>query len=119
MKNQNFGKRLGFAWAGIRAAFRQESSFRIQCLAAVLVIAFLALVGAPARWWALFIMAMAAVLTTEMVNTAFETFLDYFHPEKHEALRIAKDCAAGAVLISSFAAVGIFIAFLVERFAGS
>src|ERR1039458_3870607 len=51
-----------------------------------------------ALWWALVIIASAAVLAAELFNTAIERLADHLHPEMHPEIRIVKDCAAAAVL---------------------
>jgi diacylglycerol kinase (ATP) len=38
------------------------------------------------------------------------------HPGIHPAIKVSKDCAAGAVLIFSLSAVGTFLAFLWSMF---
>ena len=40
-----------------------------------------------------------------LFNTALESLIDHLHPEMHPAIKIAKDCAAGAVLLLSGGAV--------------
>jgi diacylglycerol kinase (ATP) len=56
------------------------------------------------RWIAL---AIALVWTTEIMNTAVETVCDALHPEHHKMIGIAKDAAAGAVLMVVIGAVAI------------
>lgn len=57
-----------------------------------------------------------AVLSFELVNTAMEHMLDLLHPQKHESARIAKDCAAGAVLLMALISGAIVIMFLSAKF---
>ena len=114
MKNQPFFKRMKYALEGIGAAFRLESSFRLQCLAALLVLLVLVLSKPAMIWWALLLLNCAMVLAAELFNTAVEQLSDHLHPALHPSIKIAKDCAAGAVLVLSLSAVGIFVAFLVE-----
>lgn len=116
MKNQPFHKRLAFALQGITAALRMESSFRLQCLAALIVVAVLACVRPPMIWWALLLLNCGMVLAAELFNTALEHLIDHVHPALHPSIKIAKDCAAGAVLLLSVSAVAVFIAFLLETF---
>jgi diacylglycerol kinase (ATP) len=111
MKRQPFPKRLGFALSGVAAAFRNEASFRFQCLAGVAAVAVLAWLQAPPVWWALIVLVISCVLAAELFNSALEQLADRLHPEKHPAIKVAKDCAAGAVLILSFASIAIFVAF--------
>lgn len=112
MKNQPFPKRLSYSLQGIRTAWRLEASFRSQSLMALAVIALLIAFRPSAIWWALLLMNCGLVLAAELFNTALEQALDHLHPEIHPAIKIAKDCAAGAVLIFSLSAVGTFLAFL-------
>lgn len=117
MKNQPFTKRMGFALQGLAAAFRLESSFRLQCLATMLVIAVLATTRPSMLWWALLLLNCGVVLMAELFNTALEHLVDHLHPSLHPSIKIAKDCAAGAVLVLSLTAVGVFVAFLVDTLA--
>jgi len=116
MKNQAFHRRFGFAIQGLIAAWRGEASFRFQCLACVAVMAVLVWRRPAPLWWAMLLTMCALVLAAELLNTAFEAALDVLHPEHHAAIGIAKDCAAGAVLMLSFASAAVFCAFLVENF---
>lgn len=114
MKNKAFHHRLGYAIAGIGAAFG-ENSFRLQCAAAGgVLIALIVLRPAPI-WWAVAALTVATVLAAEQFNTALEHLADRLHPEVHPEIRIAKDCAAGAVLIASLGALAAAAAFLFER----
>jgi undecaprenol kinase len=112
MKSQNFVKRMGFALAGIAAAARHEASFRIQLLAAAVVVGVLIALRPAALWWALAVLAIAGVLAVEMVNAAVEGLADRLHPERHPEIKRVKDLAAGAVLIASLGAVGVAAAFV-------
>jgi len=112
MKNLPFRRRVRFALSGISVAFRGEASFRTQCLAACLVVAVLLLTRPAAIWWAVLLLACACVLAAELLNTALEHALDALHPGEHPAMRAAKDCAAGAVLVLSAACIALFVAFL-------
>jgi diacylglycerol kinase (ATP) len=107
LKNLSFLNRLGFAWSGVRSAYARERSFRTQCFCALAMLIVLALLRPPLLWWALCLISAAAVLSLELLNTALEQALDQLHPQQHEAIRLAKDCAAGAVLCASLAAAAI------------
>lgn len=114
MKNQPFYNRVVFALQGIVAALRLESSFRLQCLAALIVLILLACVRPAMIWWALLLLNCGMVLAAELFNTALEHLIDHLHPELHPSIKIAKDCAAGSVLVLSLSAVAVFVAFLIE-----
>ncbi len=54
------------------------------------------------------------VLAAELFNTALEHALDGLHPEQAPFVRVAKDCAAGAVLVLSACAALVFVLMLAE-----
>ncbi|NDP61454.1 diacylglycerol kinase [Polaromonas sp.] len=112
MKNQSFRQRAGFAVQGIASAWRGEASFRQQAALAAGVLLILLWRRPALVWWALLLMNCGLVLAAELFNTALENALDHLHPEQHAAIRIAKDCAAGAVLVLSLTGLGVFMAFL-------
>lgn len=105
MKNKKLLERFGFAWAGIVSAWRSEHSFRLQLAAAAALLLALAWLRPPAVWWALCLVMVFLVLAAELFNTALESLIDHLHPEVHPAIRTAKDCAAGAVLLLSVGAL--------------
>ena len=115
MKNQSFAARLGYALKGLKWAYASEASFRTQLAFGILALALMGLLRASPLWWAMIFLCIGAVLTAEMFNTAIEHLIDHIHPERHTAIGIAKDCAAGAVLISSLASVVVFVFFLIDR----
>jgi diacylglycerol kinase (ATP) len=112
MKNQPFSRRAGFAWQGILAAWRGELSLRTHMAATLGVVLVLAIVRPAPLWWAVLLMTCSVVIAAELLNTALEHALDFIHPEPHPAVRMAKDCGAGAVLILAVGALAVFIAFL-------
>jgi diacylglycerol kinase (ATP) len=56
-------------------------------------------------------MAIILVLVTEMLNTALETTIDMISEEFHPKAKIAKDIAAGVVLVASIGA--LVLAYLI------
>jgi undecaprenol kinase len=116
VKNKAFHQRLGFAIAGIRHALRSEYSFRLQALAACIVLALLAWLQPSPEWWAIIGLTVVLVLAAELFNTAMELLVDHLHPEQHPSIKLVKDCAAGAVLVISVGAIGVAVAFLCDYF---
>ena len=57
------------------------------------------------------ILAMGIVLSAELINTAIERTVDLVTKDYEELAKVAKDAAAGAVLVSSIfvAIIGIII----------
>lgn len=114
MKPSGLHRRFGFALAGVREAFAREASFKIQLLAAVGAIAIAVALRAPPLWLALVAVMIGLVLAAELFNTALEHALDGLHPQQAQFVRIAKDCAAAAVLVLSVASVVVFALMLWE-----
>ena len=114
MKGQPFYKRLYFALNGLKIAFCRESSFRFHILAAILVYFDLWLTNSSPVWWAIASEIIGLVIMAELFNTALETLIDHLHPEQHPEIGVAKDIAAGAVLVAAFAAILVAIAFIFQ-----
>lgn len=112
MKGQGFQRRFGYARNGIVTAFQRERSMRTHGVALIGVFAFLAVTAAPPLWWALVALAAGMVIVAEMANTAIEALADLLHPGQHPEIGVAKDVAAGAVLVASGVAVVVGLAYL-------
>jgi undecaprenol kinase len=115
MKNAPFRTRLFNAYAGIIHALKHEQSFKLQLIAAIVAFAVLIFFKAGPIWWSIFGIASSSVLAAELFNTALENILDRIHPGTDPLIRIAKDCAAGAVLILSGGALIAFLSFFITQ----
>ena len=113
-KNRSLPARVGFALQGLRHALGRERSLRTQLAAFLAALVALAILRPGAVWWALVLLASAAVLAAELLNTALELLADHLHPQEHPAIRLAKDCAAAGVLIASLGALGVALALLLH-----
>ena len=114
MKNHNFRRRFGFAWAGLKLSWQTERSFRTHIVGAVFVFIVLAATRPAPIWWAILFLAAGAVIALEAINTAVEKLIDHVHPDQHEIVGVVKDTLAGAVLVTSFTALLVFAAFVVS-----
>jgi undecaprenol kinase len=115
MKGHGFKARLGYALAGLRAAWAKEKSMRTHALISLAVVALLVLTRAPALWWAVMALTIGLVVSAELLNTSIEALADHLHPERHEGIKLTKDVAAGAVLIASLTALVVGLAFVVDQ----
>ncbi|MBV8939971.1 MAG: diacylglycerol kinase [Alphaproteobacteria bacterium] len=91
---------LFYSLNGLRAAWRDEPAFRLECILAAVAIpmACIVPVGAAAR--ALLIGSVWLVMALELVNTAIEAMVDLASPELHPLAKKAKDAGSAAVLLS-------------------
>jgi diacylglycerol kinase (ATP) len=108
---------FNYAFEGVLHALRTQRNMRIHfaVAAAVLVVAFIYDVT-RLELIALMI-AIAFVLIAEMVNTAVEATIDLSTPSFDPLAKIAKDLAAGAVLIASVNAIAVGYLVLADRLA--
>jgi diacylglycerol kinase len=91
---------------------------RVHLLAAACAVAAGLVLRISAVDWACVLTAIGLVLTAEALNTVVEALADLCTGEFHPLAKIAKDTAAGAVLISSVAALGVGIAVFLPRLLG-
>lgn len=109
MKNDGFTlrKRLRsfrYAFNGIRLLIAKEHNAWIHCFATVCVVIAGFLLEISKMEWISCVIVIGAVLAAEAVNSAMEAIADFVSPEYSEAIKRAKDMAAGAVLLMAIAA---------------
>jgi diacylglycerol kinase (ATP) len=98
---------FNYAFEGVIHVLRTQRNMRIHFLAAALVlIAALAFGVAKIELIAL-LLAIAFVLIAEMINTAVEAAVDVASTSFDPIAKLAKDIAAGAVLIAAVTAVAV------------
>lgn len=93
-----------WSWAGVRATWATETSFRQWALANVVsaALAFALPLGAGDR--ALILALGLLVLAAELINTAIEVVVDMVSPDKHPLAAKAKDCGSACVALTALAA---------------
>lgn len=110
-----FLRSFSFAGQGVWYVVRTQRNMRVHLAASVCAIAAGLALRIGAADWACVIIAIGLVLATEALNTVVEALTDLYTREFHPLAKIAKDAAAGAVLITSLAAVGVAIAVFLPR----
>lgn len=95
-----------YAWAGVSYAFTTQRNFRIHTVIGTLAVSLGLFLNISAAEMAIIILTCAIVMVLELLNTAIEAVVDLTVKQTyHELAKIAKDCAAGAVLLSAIAAL--------------
>jgi diacylglycerol kinase (ATP) len=95
-----------YAWAGVFYAFQTQRNFRIHVIVGTFAIALSLYLKLRGVEIAIMGLTIGGVLITELINTALESVVDLTVQQTyHELAKIAKDCAAGAVLISALVSV--------------
>jgi diacylglycerol kinase len=98
------------SFKGIRLALKSERNVRVHFVAALLVIVSgIVLKFSPAEF-CLLLLTIAVVIIAEMMNSAIEFSLDaIFHNRYSKLVGMAKDIAAGAVMVATFISIAIGI----------
>src|SRR5438552_5352568 len=100
-----------YAFRGLWYALRTQRNARVHVCIAILAILLGIVLHISAVEFALIFVAITAVFIAEMFNTVFELCIDLASPEYHPLAKIAKDVAAGAVLLNAMLSVviGVFV----------
>jgi diacylglycerol kinase (ATP) len=108
-----------YAWAGIVYGFRTQRNFRIHVAVCALAIGLSVFLRLETVEISIIAITSGLVLTLELVNTAIESIVDLTVKQSyHELAKIAKDCAAGAVLVSALVALLVAATLLLPPLAG-
>lgn len=99
------GRSFEHAYRGMVSAVRTQRNMRFHVFVAVAVLVGSLLVGVTKVELAVLVLTILIVFVTEMFNTAMEFAVDLVTKEYHPLAKLAKDVAAGAVLVSSVGAV--------------
>ena len=98
---------FNFAFEGIIHVLRTQRNMRIHLLAAVIVLVAAIWVGVSKLELIALLLAIAFVFITEMINSALEQAIDVATTSFDPLAKLAKDVAAGAVLIATVNAIAI------------
>jgi len=118
MKNKHFWDNLLNAMRGITTAVRSERHMKFHVFATCLVIPLSIYYRISKMEFIAIILTISAVITAEMINTAIEAVVDLVTSEFNEKAKIAKDVAAGAVLVSAIFSVIVGFLIFYERIVG-
>lgn len=104
---------FGYAWEGIKCTLKNEQNMLVHLMISLFVIIAGCFFEISTLEWLICFLFMGLVMSAELMNTALEAVVDLVSPEKHPLAKIAKDAAAGAVMIVAFfAALSGAIIFL-------
>ena len=104
---------IGYSYAGLVAAFKNEAAFRQELVLVAILI--------PVGYWlgeggiekVLLISSLLLILIVELINSAIECAIDRISSEQHELSGRAKDIASAAVFLSLLNATVIWFLLLI------
>jgi diacylglycerol kinase (ATP) len=98
---------FNYAFEGIIHVLRTQRNMRIHFVAAIAVIVFALIVSVSKLELIALLISIAFVLIAEMINTAIEGAIDVSTSSFDPMAKLAKDVAAGAVLIATLNAIAV------------
>ncbi len=100
-----------YAFAGWWYVIRTQRNAWIHAVTSAVVVVLGFWLRLSARDWAMIVLAIGMVWTSEFLNTALEAVVDLASPQHHHLARVGKDVGAAAVLIAavSSALIGFLI----------
>ena len=103
-KLKSLGRSFKYAFGGVLYAINNERNIRIH-ICMIFYVLFFALIGSvPRADFGRLVICFGLVMGMELLNTGIEKLCDAVTERKDEKIRIAKDAAAGAVLVSAVSA---------------
>ena len=100
-----------YALNGIRQCINNEQNMFIHFTVATIVVIGAVIFQISVIEWMLCLVMIAIVFAAELINTSIESLCDLVSKEENKYVKTAKDTAAGAVLVFSFAAflIGLMV----------
>ena len=109
-QSRSFKRSILYALNGVRLAFRSQRNFRKHILIAFFALSIALFIKVSAVEFCIILFANIFVLVIEMINSVIEFVIDAYYKNKWAKLaKLAKDIAAGAVLISASMSAVIFL----------
>lgn len=102
--HQSLAKSFYHAFEGIFTTVRNERNIKIHLGFVVLVLIAGFVLEISRTEWLIVLVLFGLVISLELVNTAVEATVDLVTEERRPLAKIAKDAAAGAVLVSAIMA---------------
>lgn len=100
---------------GIWVAVKTQPNFKIHLLIGLVVVVAGWFFKINPTEWAVIALTIVWVLLAEMINTAIESMVDLITDEYKQEAKVAKDVAAGAVLLGAIGAVVVGIIIFGSR----
>lgn len=110
-KNSSFMESFFCAFKGIIYIFKTERNFRFHIMFSVLVLLCSLIFNLSHVELSVILIMIAVVLTLEIINTIIENIMDFLCKDYNLNIKIIKDMASSAVLVSAF--ISIIVGLLI------
>jgi diacylglycerol kinase (ATP) len=108
-------KSFKHAFDGLKVFYLTEQNSWIHTLFALLAIVIGFVIKISITEWLFVIFAIGSVFLAEIFNSAIEHLANAFTQEQNQKIKIVKDLAAGAVLITAFTAIVIAVVIFIPK----
>ena len=116
-KSQGFNNTFKNARKGFRLVLKSEINIRVHIIITFFVLLFAYLLNFSAIEFCIWLLTIALVIVSEMLNTAIEFTLDSIYHNKYSRMvGMAKDISAGAVMFASVVAIFIGLILFGKHF---
>ena len=115
MRSRSLIESFNYAVSGIIYTLKTERNMRIHLIIAILVVLLSLFFDFSRSELLLLFFTIALVLMAEMINTAIERTVDLVTDEFHPLARLAKDIAAGGVLIAALNSIAVGYLLFFDR----
>lgn len=95
------------AFHGLKIAILEEQTFKIQVVAAVVVLLLMFYFPLRILERTILILTICLILSLELINSQIERILDFLQPNHDPKIKRIKDLSASAVLIASLGSIVI------------
>ena len=110
-KNSNFIQSLICAFKGIIHVINAERNFRVHIFFSVLAITLSLILKISFLELSIIFIMIAIVLVLLIINTITENIMDFLCKNYNFKVKIIKDMASGAVLVSAF--ISVIVGYLI------
>lgn len=106
---------FGYAFAGLGYLIGTQRNAKIHITLGLLAVALGFLLGIDRGEWLALVLTITLVIAAEGVNTAVEAAVDLASPDYHPLAKIAKDVAAGTVLLTAITSLVVGMMIFLPR----
>jgi len=107
VRAENLLKSFVYAFSGIWYSIRTQRNAKIHIVITGILLSLAIFLKSSTTDIALLALTFGVIFAAEMVNTAVESIVDLVSPDFHPLAKIAKDVAAGAVLVAAIAEASV------------
>jgi undecaprenol kinase/diacylglycerol kinase (ATP) len=107
METRKWLRSFRYAYEGLQYALLTQRNLKFHFMVSVIVLLMALIIGVSKLETLFLLLSIVLVFFAEMLNTAIEKTVDLAADRPHPLAKIAKDVAAGAVLVTAVFAVAV------------